>query len=196
MIPATLVRTVPEHTRTRQETFWNTATQLHPQWKHITYRDPVDRKLFPITSPYWNECETGAQLADLIRTESLFIHGGVYIDSDIQCFQPFDTLLGLPAFVGWEDTEHICNAVMGFPPGHIALYLVMELALQRRKQGTWHAGIGAFTEIIKDREDVVRLPPSMFYPAHWRGNDPTTLNARVKQNPWAYCVHHWEHSWK
>ncbi|WP_165774089.1 glycosyltransferase [Mycolicibacterium sphagni] len=190
MIPRRLVRVVPEHTTAQVETWWAGATALHPGWEHVTRRQPHDPDLFPRTAPYWPDCETGAQLADLVRAEELWHWGGVYIDSDVEVFKPFDNLVGLPAFAGWEDGKRVCNAVLGFPPHHPVLRDFLDLAIERRHHGTEAAGVATFTEIVTGRDDVVLLPPDAFYPAHW---SEEAHPSKVK--PWSWTLHYWAKSW-
>lgn len=197
MIPRRLVRTVPAAINPEQERLWEVACQLHPDWDHITLRDPVDTEAFPITRDYWDTCESGAQLADLIRAEELFARGGVYIDADYLCWHPFDPLLPLDGFVAWEDATYIPNACMGFSPHHPALLEVLSLAIERHGQGTWEAGVGVTTEVFTARDDLLRLPPGSLYPVHWRAAHRTGVDVeRVRaDNPWAFGVHLYEHSW-
>lgn len=197
MIPRRLVRTVPQQVDSEQERLWHIACRLHPEWEHVTWRDPVDPDAFPLTSPYWPECESGAQLADLIRVEDLLHRGGWYIDSDVEMLQPFDTLCNLDGVAAWEDHLHIPNAVLGFRPGHPALQQVIDLAIAKRGQGTWQAGVGVTTQVFRGRTDMTLLPPGAFYPVHWKtahkGLVDWSYQAQV--NPWAYCIHKYKASW-
>lgn len=198
MIPRRLIRTVPADTSIDVEQLWNTATALHLNWEHVTLRDPVDTSRFPITAPYWPDVQTGAQLADLIRAEELWQRGGWYIDSDVLCVKPFDTLCALDGVVAWEDAQHIPNAVMGFRAGHPALRRVLELAIERRGEGTWAAGVGVTTEVFsEDRPDVVVLPPAAFYPVHWRIAHAQAQNWQsvADRTPGCYVVHQYAASW-
>jgi len=200
MIPLRLIRVVPEHTSVEVENWWSEAKAQHKGWASHTWRDPIDPRFFPITSPYWDKCESGAQLADLVRAEDLFSHGGVYVDSDYQVFKSFEVLRGLKAWVGWEDSKVICNAAMGFEAGHPGLGIYLQLAVQRLHCGTWESGVGSFTEALKDRGDVLLLPPESLYPVHYRDKDMIDVFLDLKdgiQNPWpwSFGVHHWRHSW-
>lgn len=197
MIPRRLVRTVPTDTSPETEELWAKACALHPDWEHVTWRDPIDPQAFPITAPYWGGCETGAQLADLVRAEDLYHRGGWYIDSDVEILKPFDDLCGLNAVAAWEDHKHIPNAVLGFRPGHQALREVLDLAIARQHLGTWQAGVGVTTEVFK-RADVTLFPPQMFYPVRWQDAHHLTTNewAEIaRQNPWAYAIHRYRASW-
>lgn len=198
MIPPRLIRTVPESTTDEVESFWARAVELHPGWEHVTLRDPVDRSGFPLTAHSWDSCESGAQLADLIRAEELLQRGGIYIDSDVEMYRSFEPLLGLSAFAGWDCVEYIPNAIMGCAPWHPAMARVVELAVERHHLGTWPAGVGVTTEVFQGRDDVALFPPGSFYPVFWRDAQRGHIDwsAVPTQQPWAYCAHHAHHSWK
>ena len=197
VIPRRLVRTVPAAPNAEADRLWDIATALHPGWDCVTLRDPVDRSGFPLTSPFWDDCGSGAQLADLIRAEDLLHNGGWYVDSDVWMLRPLDGLCALGGVAGWEDSDYIPNAVMGFSPGHPALAEVVKLAVDRRDQGTWAAGVGVTTEVFRDRDDVVLLPPAAFYPVHWRRAHagPVDWDSVARQNPWSFAVHKYAGSW-
>ena len=197
MIPKRLVRTGPRETTPHCEILWDQACTMHPDWEHVTWRDPVDRNAFPITSPFWDDCETGAQLADLIRAEDLLHRGGWYIDSDVQMLKPLDSLCGLNGVAGYEDHLFIPNAVLGFTPGHPALQKVVKLAVERRFQGTWKAGVAVTTEVFKSAENMTLLPPGSFYPVHWKKAHRGFVNwaEEAQKNPWAFCLHKYAASW-
>lgn len=197
MIPRRLVRTVPTDTTPKVEQLWADACALHPDWEHVTWRDPIDRNAFPLTSPYWDDCESGAQLADLVRVEDLYHHGGWYIDSDMWMLKPLDNLCALNAVVAYEDHMHIPNAILGFVKGHPALKDVIYRAISRRHAGTWLAGVGVTTEVFSGRDDIVRLPPGAFYPVHWRDAHRGLIDWREQAalNPWSFGIHKYAASW-
>jgi hypothetical protein len=53
MIPRRLIRSVPTETSDEVEGFWKLAVDLHPNWEHVTLRDPIDTGGFPITGGLW-----------------------------------------------------------------------------------------------------------------------------------------------
>lgn len=202
MIPKRLIRTVPETTTDQVEEWWETACKLHPDWDHVTYRDPIDPALFPATSRDWHRCTSGAQLAGLIRLEALKA-GGVYIDSDVEIYGPLDALLGCKAFAAWEDAETVPDAVLGAEKGHPVIAECIAEAIRRLRSqspdwrtgsGAWATGPGVLTALLPYRDDVLLLPPGSFYPFHWTERDRAGEDHK-KAQPWSFGAHHWAASW-
>ena len=54
--------------------------------------------------------------SNLFRWEVLYQKGGCWIDTDMICMKPFD--FNTDIIFGWQDTETINGAVVGFPKGH------------------------------------------------------------------------------
>lgn len=69
-----------------------------------------------------------ALVSDYFRLTALEREGGVYLDTDVECYKPFDDLLPLRGFLGYMYDSLIGTAVLGFEPHHpfvralIALY--------------------------------------------------------------------------
>lgn len=206
MIPNILIRSVPEDINPDQEDAWNTAGAWNPNWELVTYRDPIDPDLFPRTSPSWGRCSSGAQLAGLVRLEALWIHGGIWLDSDIDILRPLDPLATCTAFAAWEDHTIVPDAVIGAEPRHPAIDDCIHLALERlhgngqhwtNNQGAWATGPGVTTTVFPGRGDVLLLAPDSFYPVHYQPRD--TLTQRLADHdpaPWTFGVHRWAFSWR
>jgi mannosyltransferase OCH1-like enzyme len=203
MIPPRLVRTVPEVTTAEVERFWDEAQQLHPDWECVTHRDPIDPAHFPRTAPHWPYCKSGAQLAGLVRLETLWLHGGIYIDSDIELFRPLDPLLTLACFAAWEDENTVPDAVMGATRHHPAILACLVLAIRRLHglstdwstgNGAWSTGPGVTTTILPFADGVTLLGPESFFGVHY--SEKQNLGEfDPGQHPDAYGLHHWHASW-
>lgn len=209
MIPKILFRTVPDQTSALQEEWWKTCVDKTPGWEHITYRDGtklMDPGDWRFTGHLWDQCESGAHKADLIRLEAMYKHGGFYVDSDVELLRPLEPLLHSPFVAGWEDRLNVPNAMFG---ASMANKLVLDMLNQVISeegfaQGVWHSGPGVFNQHLKG-SDALLLPPGSFYPYHYKEKkefDQKTLagrralQRRLKETPWAYAVHHWTASWK
>ncbi len=201
-IPKLIFRTVPKDTSANVEDWWASTKELHPDFKHITYREPIDPTHFPITSSFWDRCESGAQKAGLIRLEGLRMHGGIYLDSDVQVYRSLVPLLQLRGFAVYEDADVVPDAVLGAECRHPAIDACLELALKRidensgnfRTDGAWGTGPGVTNTVLRGRDDWLLLPPSTFYPYHYT-EKKTRRHDDFSQIPWTFAAHHWDHSW-
>lgn len=197
MIPRNLFRTVPTKTTPQVEQWWAWTVEIHQDWNCVTYRDPINRDLFPITSPYWDLCKHGAQMAGLIRLEAVYTHGGVYIDSDFQCFRSFGPLRGLRAFAAYEDQWVVPDACFGAEKEHPAIGECMEIAIELIKmgRGAWDSGPGVFTDVLVRRHDVTLFPPAVLYPYHYSVKGKAASRGSWNANPWCIGQHNWHASW-
>lgn len=193
-IPRIFHRTVPAETSAEVEAWWAKFEELHPGWELRTCREPIDPDDWPLTGHLFGRCANGAQKAGLIRLEALVVHGGVYVDSDVEPFRPFDSLLQLPAFAAWEDETTIPDAVLGAEPNHPAFVAALEKACAVIEGGgdAWQSGPGVTTEVLAGRDDVLVLPPGAFFPAHYL--EKNKLGSRTAA-PWVFAEHKWQHSW-
>lgn len=62
-----------------------------------------------------------AFVADYVRLFVLFQYGGIYLDTDVEILKPFDKLLNLHGFVGFEDKELVSTAVIGSQNGNLLI---------------------------------------------------------------------------
>jgi len=54
--------------------------------------------------------------ADYIRLYAVYHYGGIYLDSDVEVLQSFDSLLNLSSFIGFESSGDLEPAVFGAQP--------------------------------------------------------------------------------
>lgn len=203
-IPPIIHRTVPESTDAEVESWWDGFVQAHPSadgWTCRTWRDPLNPDEFPETSGVWDQCSTGAQRAGLIRLEVIWRHGGIYVDSDVECYDTLLPLLNVGCFVaGWEDAKTIPDAVFAAPAKHPVTAELLDAARRSVERGDdpWHSGPGVFTRALPHaakRGAAILLPPGSFYPYHWKSKDRDRRRDHKTEQPWALMAHHWRGSW-
>jgi mannosyltransferase OCH1-like enzyme len=59
-----------------------------------------------------------AYISDVARLHSLYYFGGIYMDTDVQVFQPIDQFLNEDFFSGYETPRKIPTAIMGSRAGN------------------------------------------------------------------------------
>lgn len=66
---------------------------------------------FDITSvPYVKEAYESRKYAfvtDYVRLYALYTQGGIYMDTDVEVLKPYDDLLSLPGFTGYEGSKYL-----------------------------------------------------------------------------------------
>jgi mannosyltransferase OCH1-like enzyme len=194
MIPARLIRTVPEETTDEVERLWSKTCRLHPTWEHVTYREPLDPADWPMTGWLWEQCSSGAQKAGLIRLEAICRDGGFYIDSDLEIYRRLDVLRHVPFVAGWEDPHTVPDFFFAAEAGHSVFGEMLTDARVSLPQGAWQSGPGVFTRHLPGRPDVLLLPPGSFAPYHYNERYRRHENHH-DANPWGFGAHHWAASW-
>ena len=92
--------------------------------KHLSSYEIVlwDTNRFDINGKLWTKqaFEKGkyAFAADYIRLYALYHHGGIYMDSDVLVYKPFDDLLHLPYFIGEDFSGCFEPAIIGTEKGN------------------------------------------------------------------------------
>jgi hypothetical protein len=178
----------------RHRAFGETFVEHHPGWTMRLWTD-ADLPTLDIGETECARARTSAELSNLVRYEVLSRHGGIYVDTDVECRRSFEPLLrGVGAFAGLEMPGRVGNAVLGSVPGHRAF-----TRAARECRST--LGLGAhspdangpyFLSLILEQEPGVRILEQLaFYPYLW-----TEPDRAGDSFPHAYAVHHWSASWK
>lgn len=97
--------------------------RLHPDWEYRLWGDcdlpPLqNQSLFDRADELCPGFE-GQLRSDVVRYELLREFGGVWVDTDFECYRPIDDLLdGVGCFAAWELQDRVVNnAILGCEPG-------------------------------------------------------------------------------
>lgn len=203
MIPRIIHRVVlpPLESTGDVAAYWEGFARLHPDWRLITWTRPSTED-FPETSPRVAWCGSPAQVADLMRVELLWRHGGIYVDADCEPVRALDPLLDFSFVIGHQGTS-IATGVIGCEPRHPAIraYLDALLALPeaafRSLPPDVATGPRLAHRVLAGRPDVTVLHPVAFYAEPWT---ETMERRRRPASFWAtehtFVIHRWHESWK
>lgn len=64
------------------------------------------------------EAKKYAFVSDYVRLFALYLHGGIYMDTDVEVIKPLDRFLHHDAFSGFEDEVYLQSGTMGAVKGH------------------------------------------------------------------------------
>lgn len=78
-----------------------------PDWEYRLWNeDSFDVRSHPYTKEAY-EAGMFAFVSDYVRLWALATEGGVYLDTDVEVFRSFDTILAYQAFAGFEGSKHL-----------------------------------------------------------------------------------------
>lgn len=176
------------------ERLGGTFARHHPDWEMRLWTEE-DLTELGIGATERERARTNAELANLVRYEVLHRHGGVYVDTDVECRRRLTPLMrGVDAFAALEVPGRIGTAVLGSVPGHPVYARAAGLA--RRTLGIFELqspstnGAYFLSLIIEQERNVAILAARVFYPFLW-----DELERRHETFPDAYTIHHWTLSW-
>ena len=87
-----------------------------PEYQYIFWsEDTFDITLVPFVYEAYL-AKKWAFVSDYVRFYALNEYGGIYLDTDIEVFKSFDSLLGEPAFIGFESDYFVAAGVIGTTP--------------------------------------------------------------------------------
>lgn len=144
-------------------------------------------------------------ITDFMRLYSIYMEGGIYLDTDIEILKDFGKLLNEKSFVGFQsdlDTKYPLNsAVIGAEKGNpFVLDCIKETEKKQRLNFNAMGGPPIVTKVIFNYglldygtqllNNVKLLSTEYFYPFSW---DEKFSNECVKNN--TIAIHWWEDSW-
>ena len=144
----------------------------------IKYSSGSNITITPLDSNMYKDFMTSVHLADFIRIEKLYEHGGIWIDSDILFLKQ------LPHFFFDESNQFnvtsyantIPTGILGSQRGGMMIARLYELALTERKQLNARSpyqvlGPNLWAKLFSDNHldmsGINFFPPRLFYPYMW-----------------------------
>jgi mannosyltransferase OCH1-like enzyme len=187
--------------------FAETWKKFHPDWFYRLWTDK-DVESFPFErKDIFDACENVGMKSDVLRYEILNRFGGLYVDTDFECFRPFDDLTYLSFFTGISydakvqlyigliacsrGNQIIKKCLNSIPYGYTGNVgsKIMEIT------GANHFTRSFFDVIRKDYSlPVCTFPTQFFYPfPNNLRNEQIDPSSFLKK--YSYAIHHWEVSW-
>lgn len=174
----------------------DTWLEHHPDWEYRLWNlENLD--FLPECKDLLPQCQHPAQMADLLRIEILFRHGGVYIDTDFECLKSIDQIIPEVGDFGCsEDGRCISIGIIGAERGSPILREVINSfpnALGKLPVNI-ETGPSFFTSVVLTygtNSGLLLLPSKYFYPFNYRSR-----NSENKDLSESYAIHHYADSWK
>jgi len=144
-----------------------------------------------------------AFVSDYVRLFALYNYGGIYLDTDVELIKPFDDLLFLPGFVGYEHDNCMNTGTIGSIPFNLWIKEQLEVYNNRNFFKDGKLDLTSNVQIISrtmkqngflfdNKYSVYKncmhvFPKEYFCPKSRSGIVSLTENT--------YCIHHYSGSW-
>ena len=153
-----------------------------------------------------------SRASNAVRMHALLNHGGVYLDTDVEVVQPFDPLLSLSAFLGFQyipGERHkpfemsVCGAIAGAEPGHPLIRKFLEeiprdidgpaafdiIGPQMLTGVLIREGLREYSRAPIEVGGATIFPKDVFYPYFYREQRPAAVG------PETIAIHLWAKRW-
>lgn len=182
----------------RFEAYWESWQRHHPRSRFVTWRDEHIAEFGSPCVRLCNECRNPAEMSDVLRFFIVEKYGGIYLDTDFECYRSIDELLdGWDFCSAWENAEMVASAFFAAVPNHPILSRMVEqlrgMSIDHTLSQIKTAGPQAFSTTIGDvyAPGVCIHPTAAFY--HQRYEERHTIPPVPTD---AYAVHRWSHTWE
>lgn len=182
-----------------------TWKECHPDWEYKLWTDEDVDTTIKLSKPdlYYKSTNMGMR-SDILRYEILKEHGGLYVDTDFECFKPFDDLMYLDFFtgVGYDTQVQLYNGLIACVPQSQIIQKTIDLMgpIYTGNRGSDIINItgpnvftNAFLNTVTKNSLAVAFPTQFFYPY------PNNLKGKGDRYSFVgvdtYALHHWEVSW-
>ena len=198
----------------RCKNFRDSWLKLHPDWDYMLWTEKKIKEFGLYNKKLYDTAKNYGEKSDIARYEILYRMGGLYIDTDFECLQPFDYIhehSNFYAGLNRGPSIEVFNGMIGSCPGHPIVQLCIERLhkpelLKRRSNHPMaiiiRTGPQFFTQCIYACLDVIQdgvvlFPSSYFYA--WPNSqlhlkDPAHIQKWIK--PESMALHHWHCSWQ
>ena len=131
--------------------------------------------------------------ADVARIELVYRFGGVYIDTDFECFKCIEPLIAdKDHFFVREPNGCMSNAIFGAVPGHLALKLLIDGVMASWNSGERYVGLagpGYFERTLRGYPGLILLPTPLLFP--WTNSPIEERMHRGPKDETTYAAHYW-----
>ncbi|MDQ0256575.1 hypothetical protein J2S74_003997 [Evansella vedderi] len=151
------------------------------------------------------ESKKFAFVSDYVRVHSLYHEGGIYLDTDVEVFKPFDDLLHHDSFWGFEQENFIATSTIGVAKGNKLIKRFLNSYEEKRfiqENGELDqlTNVAIFTKILQsiglqkngkyqEIDDVGAFFPQTYFSPY------DYINCRKFITDNTYTMHHFYKSW-
>jgi len=140
--------------------------------------------------------------SDYIRLKSLYDHGGIYLDTDMEVIRSLDSLLDCDCFVGEESDGIISGGIIGAKKHSNYIKSCLDVMEAEFEAGRKYTTIPVLMTKALNGIDAEPDRPRIYSSEYFYPFNPYDRDQPVKQLMYSdittntYAIHHWYKSWK
>ena len=145
-----------------------------------------------------------AFVSDYVRLYALYNYGGIYLDTDVEVFKPFDDLLDNESIWGFEQENYIATSTIGAAKGNKIIGEFLSLYKNRqfiKEDGSYDdlTNVAIVTKMLEEKGlemngEYQKIDGATFYPQTYF-SPYDYINCRKFIMDDTYCMHHFYKSW-
>jgi len=151
------------------------------------------------------EAKKFAFVADVCRLHALYNYGGIYLDTDVEIIKPFDDLLHLDAFIGFEDEKKIGTSVIASVPKGDFIKEFLDIYTNRNfflsnKRLNMVSNVDLITAYLDSKTTIINTEQLdyenkliIFSRDYFSPKNFDTKEIKLTKN--TYSIHHFSQSW-
>lgn len=146
-----------------------------------------------------------AFVSDFVRVYALYKFGGIYLDTDVEVFKPFDKMLHHDSFWGFEQENYIATSTIGAVKENTLIKIFLDSYGEKKfmkEDGSYDdlTNVAVITEILKNAglqtngeyQEIEGI--GAFYPqTYFSPYDYINCRKFITEN--TYAMHHFYKSW-
>ncbi|MFC5773352.1 glycosyltransferase family 32 protein [Ectobacillus antri] len=151
------------------------------------------------------ECRKFAFVSDYVRVHALYEYGGIYLDTDVEVFRPFDRFLMHDSFWGFEQANYIATSTIGAAKGNVLIKRFLDSYTSKMflKEDGSHdelTNVAIVSDILKKQglrldgtyQEIEKI--GVFYPQTFF-SPYDYINCRTLMTEDTCAMHHFYKSW-
>lgn len=178
-------------------------THFFPEWDIIEWNEDNS----PVHIPYVKNAlkkKRYAFAADYVRFYALNVHGGIYLDTDMEIIKDLTPLLSDDFFIGKESDDFINAAIVASNKNGRIVNAILN-AMNKEDAVIFQSIPKIITSVINNDIKIENLLPTekiydipYFYPYNPFDNNRNDVDILFYSDikPETYAIHHWQKSWK
>ena len=183
-----------------------TWLKQHPGWEYKLWTDKEVEEFGLENKILYDATKNFGEKSDIVRYEVLNKFGGLYVDCDFECLQPFDILhyyCDFYAGLGYGTNPIVLCGLFGCTPHHPILKACIKT--MKREQNAKEnfveilnrTSVFHFTKCFMANytEKSVAFPVTFFYPLPDFERDTNAKNILKFIKPESFAIHYWHLSW-